>query len=245
MRRTIPLLVLLALLAAGCRIESNLAAQINADGTGVISAEIGYDEEAAAFIDQFTGGEDPFADSPLAGFPNATRSEEDRGGMHYLISTAEVEDIAAAIDQAVAGDENGLVQEFNLTITADRVEIAGRGSLAGAMAGSEDLIPADQLAEALSANLRITLPGKILEHNATAKDGNTLTWALPITGGDIEINAVSDPTQSEGGGFPMWVIIVIAAVVVAGIGLIVVLGRKRGGAVLPPPPPPAPEMPSA
>ena len=240
MRRIIPLVFLLALLAAACRIESNIAAQINADGTGVISAEIGYDEEAAAFIEQFTGGEDPFADSPLAGFPNATRSEEDRGGMHYLISSAEVEDIAAAIDQAVAADANGLVQEFSLTITEDRVEIVGRGSLAGAMEGAQEFLPADQLAESVAANLRITLPGKILEHNATSQDGNTLTWALPITGGEVQISAVSDPTQSEGGGFPLWVIIVIAAAVVAGIGFIVLIGRKRGGAAVPP----APEMPS-
>jgi len=240
MRRLLPLLLLLALLATACRIESNLTAVINADGSGVIGAEVGYDEEARSLIEQFSEGEDPFGDSPLTGFPNAQSREEDRGGMHYMVSTAEVEDIAAALDEAIAADPDGLIQEFNISIAADRVEVTGRGSLAGALEGAEGMLSPEQLAESVGANLRLTLPGKILESNATSQDGNTLTWALPITGGEIEISAVSDPTQSEGGGFPLWVILVIAAAVVAGIGFIVLVGRKRGGAAAPP----APEMPS-
>ena len=240
MRRLIPLLMMLALIATACRIESNLIAEINNDGSGVIGAEIGYDEEAEALIGQFTEGGDPFANSPMAGLPGAESREEDRGGMHYLISTAAVDDIAAALDEAIASDPNSLVQEFNLSIEPNRIEVTGRGSLAGAMAGAEGMASPEQLAESVGANLRLTLPGRILESNATSQDGNTLTWALPITGGEVQISAVSDPTQSEGGGFPLWVIIVIAAAVVAGIGFIVLIGRKRGGAAVPP----APEMPS-
>jgi len=240
MRRLIPLLMMLALIATACRIESNLIAEINNDGSGVIGAEIGYDEEAEALIGQFTEGGDPFANSPMAGLPGAESREEDRGGMHYLISTAAVDDIAAALDEAIASDPNSLLQEFNLSIEPNRIEVTGRGSLAGAMAGAEGMASPEQLAESVGANLRLTLPGRILESNATSQDGNTLTWALPITGGEVQISAVSDPTQSEGGGFPLWVIIVIAAAVVAGIGFIVLIGRKRGGAAVPP----APEMPS-
>ena len=61
--------MMLALLATACRIESNLIAEINSDGSGVIGAEIGYDEEAATFIEQFAEGEDAFGDSPPAGLP--------------------------------------------------------------------------------------------------------------------------------------------------------------------------------
>lgn len=244
MRRLIPLLMLLALISTACRIESNLIADINADGSGVIGAEIGYDEEAASFIEQFTQGEDPFADSPMAAMPGAQSREEDRGGMHFLISTVEVEDIAAAIEQSAAADPNSLVQEFSVTVTANRVEVTGRGSLAGAMAGAEGMLSPDQLAESVSANIRLTLPGAILESNATSQDGNTLTWALPIAGGDVEISAVSDPTRSPGGGFPLWAIIVIAAAAVAAIGAVVLYSRRRGGAATPPAPPIS-EMPAA
>jgi len=247
MRRLLPLVALLALLTAACRIESNIAAQVNVDGSGVISAEIGYDEEAAGFIEQFAGGEDPFGDNPLANLPDTQISEEDRGGMHYRIYSAEVDDIETAIQQAMAADSGGFIEEFALTIAPDRVEVTGRGSAGAAMEGAEGLISADQLAESLAINLRLTLPGKILEHNADAKDGNTLTWAIPLTGEALDVHAVSDPTQSEGGGFPTWVIIGIAAVVIAGIAAIALFGRKRRGATLPPPPPPppAPELPPA
>jgi len=237
---------LLALLTAACRIESNIGAEINADGSGVISAEIGYDEEAAGFIAQFAGGEDPFGDNPLANFPDAVISEEDRDGMHYRIYTADVDDIEAAIQGQMTAEENGFIEEFDITIAPTRVEVTGRGGASTALEGAEDFLSADELAESLSINLRLTLPGKILEHNADAKDGSTLTWAIPLAG-TLDIHAVSDPTQSEGGGFPMWAIIVIAAVVVAGIAAIGLLGRKRrGAAVAPPPPPPAPpELPQA
>ena len=246
MRRLLPLVALLALLTAACRIESNIGAQINADGSGVISAEIGYDEEAAGFIAQFSEGEDPFADNPLAGYPNAETREEDRGGMHYRIYTADVDDIEAAISEQMAAEGSGFIEGFTLTIEPSRVEVTGRGGAGAALEGAEDYLPADQLAESVSINLRLTLPGKILEHNADAKDGNTLTWAIPLTG-TLDIHAVSDPTQSDGGGgFPMWAIIVIAAVVVAGIATLALLGRKRPGAAVPPPPPPAPpELPPA
>lgn len=247
MRRLLPLVALLALLTAACRIESNIGAEINADGSGMISAEIGYDEEAAGFIEQFAGEEDPFGDNPLAGFPNAQITEEDRGGMHYRIYSAEVEDIEAALQQAMAADSGGFIEEFTLTVGPNRVEVTGRGSAGAATEGAEGFLPADQLAESLAINLRLTLPGKILENNADSQDGNTLTWAIPITGEALEIRAVSDPSQSEGGGFPMWVIIVIAAVVIAGIAAIGLLGRKRSRAAIPPPPPPppAPDLPPA
>jgi len=245
MRRLLPLVALLALLTAACRIESNIGAEINADGSGVISAEVGYDEEAAGFIGQFAEGEDPFGENPLADYPGAEMSEEDRGGMHYRIYTADVDDIEAALQEQMAAEGGGFIEGFALTIEPNRIEVTGRGGAGAALEGAEDFLPADELAESLSINLRLTLPGKILEHNADGKDGNTLTWAIPFTG-TLDIHAVSDPTQSEGGGgFPMWAIIVIAAVVVAGIATLALLGRKRHGAAVPPPPPPPPELPPA
>jgi len=246
MRRLLPLVAVVALLAAACRIESNVGAEINADGSGIISAEIGYDEEAAGFIEQFGEGEDPFAENPLAAFPGAQMREEDRGGMHYRIYSAEVADIEAALRQAMAGESSGFIEDFDLTIGPNRIEVTGRGGAGSALGETEGFLSAEQLAESLSLNLRLTLPGKILEHNADDKDGNTLTWAIPFTG-TLDIRAVSDPTQSEGGGFPMWAIIVIAAVVVAGIAALALLGRRRGSAaaVPPPPPPPPPELPPA
>lgn len=248
MRRFLPPLALLILLTAACRMEMNISAEVEVDGSGTISAEIGYDDEAATFIEQFGAGEDLFGDNPLADLPGVEVSAEDRGGMHYRIWSVEVEDVEAAITQQMAGEAGGLIEEFSVTIAPDRIEVTGRGSAGAAMGDAEGfagLLDPAQLAESLSANLRLTLPGKILEHNADRKDGNTLTWSIPIIGGDLEVRAVADPTQSEDGGFPLWAIILIAGVVVAGVAAIALMGRRRSRATVAPPPPPPPELPPA
>jgi predicted small secreted protein len=247
MRRLLPLVALLALLTAACRIETNIGADIKANGSGVITAEIGYDEEAAGLIEQFGEGEDLFTENPLADLPNVQVSEEDRDGMHYRVYTAEVEDVEAFITERMAGESGGLIEQFSLTIEPDRVEVTGRGSAGAAMEGAGDfegMTNPALLAESLSINLRLTLPGKILEHNADSQDGSTLTWSIPFTGEALDIRAVSDPSQSEGGGFPLWAIIVIAAVVVAGIAAIALVGRRRSRTAVAPPPPP-PDLPPA
>jgi hypothetical protein len=246
MRRLLPLVALLALLTAACRIEMNISADIRQDGSGVISAEIGLDEEAASMMEQFGGEGDLFGENPLADLPDVETREEDRGGMHFRIWSAQVEDIDAVIQGQMVSGPDSFIEEFNLTIEPTRVEVVGRGSAGTLMEGAEDFLPADQLAESVAINLRLTLPGKILEHNADAKDGNTLTWEVPLIGEALDIRAVSDPTQSESGGFPTWAIIVIAAVVVAGVATILLVGRRRSRAVAaPPPPPPPPELPPA
>jgi hypothetical protein len=250
MRRLLPLAALLVLLTTACRIETNVGAQINADGSGVISAEIGLDDEAAEMIEQFGGGEDPFAENPLADYPEAELREEKRGGMSFRIWSAQVEDIDSVIQEQIVSGPDSFIEEFDLSIAPDRVEVVGRtsaGASMGDLEGMGDFMSAEELAESFAINLRLTLPGKILDHNADAKDGNTLTWSIPITGEALDVRAVSDPTQSEGGGFPLWAIIVIAAVVLVGIGAVALLGRKKGRAAVPPPPPPppGPELPPA
>lgn len=246
MRRLLPLVALVALLTAACRIEMNIGADIHQDGSGVISAEIGLDEEAAGMMEQFGGEGDLFGENPLADLPDVETREEDRGGMHFRIWSAQVEDIDAVIQEQMVAGPDSFIEEFSLTIEPTRVEVVGRGSAGTLMEGAEDFLPADQLAESVAINLRLTLPGKILEHNADQKDGNTLTWAVPLIGSALDIRAVSDPSQSEGGGFPTWAIIVIAAVVVAGVATILLVGRRRSRAVAaPPPPPPPPDLPPA
>jgi len=247
MRRLLPLVALLALLTAACRIEMTVGADIKVDGSGVISAEIGLDEEAANMLEQFGGEGELFGENPLGDLPNVETREEDRGGMHYRIWSAEVEDIDTVIQEQMVSSPDSFIEEFSLTIEPDRVEVTGRGNAGAATEGADDFMSLEELQESVTINLRLTLPGKILEHNADIQDGNTLTWSVPFTGEAMDIRAVSDPTQSEGGGFPLWAIIVIAAVVVAGIGAIALVGRRRSraAAIPPPPPPPAPDLPPA
>jgi len=111
-------------------------------------------------------------------------------------------------------------------------------------------MPPEMLTEFFEVNLRITMPGKVLEHNATSQSGSTLTWKLDLTEPFIDIYAQSDPRASAGsGGIPIWVW--IAAGGALALVILFLVARSRGGkpaaasataappADAPPPPPPA------
>jgi hypothetical protein len=227
MRRIIVVAALLALVTAACQIETNLVADIEADGSGTIAVELGYDQEAASFIEQASGTGGLTAEQLSTNLPDAQVREEDRGNLHFYIASAQVDDIAAALQ---------------VTVAPDSITVIGNAGGAEALGADTGGIPVDQISQYVRANIEITLPGKILANNADSRDGNTLIWSLPLTGGAVDIEASSNPSlPAGGGGFPIWAIIVIAAAVVLVGAVLVVRGRRGRGAAVPPPPPP-PEL---
>lgn len=248
MRRLMMVAALLALVAAACKIETNFGAVINADGSGTVIAEIGMDEEAQGFFLQDV--DDPFEGNDLADCPNARVSEEQRGDLKFWIIECDVDDITANTG-LLEDNENSMLSDFSITVTDTLVTVTGNATAPDDFTGGEmEGFDPGVIEDSISANVRITMPGKILEHNADSKDGNTLTWKVPILGGDLDIQATSDPTgtpdSSGGGGFPTWLIAVIAVVVLAG-GYYFMTQRNKGGSAPAaaagdtPPPPPAAE----
>ncbi len=248
MRKAMILVAAVALLTAACKIETNFEAVINADGSGTLIAELGFDEEAQELLLQ---GEDPFEGNDLSDLPGAETREETRGDMTYFIIEAPVDDVAE-LEQGLLQNENALLENFEITVTDTLVTVAGTASGEQLSSEAEGFDP-ELFEDSVSANIRITMPGRILEHNADSQDGNTLTWAVPLLGGDLDIQAQSDPTGSpagDGGGFPIWLIALIAVVVVGALAYLFVF-RNRGTGVgqppaaapeaegTPPPPPPA------
>jgi hypothetical protein len=246
MRRIIVVAALLALVTAACQIETNLTADIKADGSGTITVELGYDQEAASFIEQASGSQDPLAGQPITNLPNAQVRQEDRGNMHFYIVSSEVDNVATALNDLAQQEQGSAMQNLQVTVAPDSITVTGNAGGQDALSGGGEGIPVDQISQYVRANVKITLPGKILQNNADSRDGNTLTWALPLTGAGIDIQASSNPSLAAGGGgFPLWAIIVIAAAVVLGGAALIAKGRRgRGAAVPPPPPPPEPETPT-
>lgn len=246
MRRLMVVASLLALVAAACKIETNFGVAINADGTGTIVAEVGFDEEAAGFF--LEGDTDPFEGNDLSDCPGARTSEETRGDMTFYIIECDVDDLAELQDAALEG-ENSLLSDFQITVTDDLITVTGSASAEESLGDDVEGFDPATLEDSFSANLLITMPGRILEHNADSQDGNTLKWAIPILGGTLDVSASSDPKGSPagggGGGIPVWLIAVIA-VVVLGAGYWLMTQKKGGGAApaaagegdFPPPPPP-------
>jgi hypothetical protein len=254
MRRLIVFASLFALVATACQIETNFEGIINADGSGKIITEVGFDDEAAEF---FLGeGADPFGDSPFSDDPRATTREEVRGDMTFYITEVEV-DTVEEIEALLLAQDDAILSEFDITVTDDLVSVTGRASAEQAFGDDFGEFDPALIEDSLSANVRLTLPGAITSHNADSQSGNTLTWEVPLFGGDLVIDAQSDPTGSpagDGGGFPVWLIAVIA-IAVLGAGWWYMNNKGKGAGATPatettpaatatedgtpPPPPPA------
>jgi hypothetical protein len=231
MRRLIVLASLLAIVAAACQIETNFGVVINADGSGRIVAEIGMDDEAQQFL--LEGTDDPFEGNDLSDVPNAVRRTETRGDMDFWIVEVPVDDVTQ-IEDEVTGADNSLLTGFNVEISDTLVSVRGTAAAEDALGDGAEGFDPSLMEDSLSFNIRITLPGKILEHNADSREGNTLVWAVPLFGGTLDVQAQSDPSQPAdggggGGGIPIWVWIAIAAVVVGGAVYYFMQQQKKAG----------------
>jgi len=218
MRRLIVLASLLALVAMACKIETNFGVVINADGSGKIVAEVGMDQDAQNLLGDQIG--DPFEGNDLSQVPNAVKRTETRGDFTYWIIEVPVDDVTQ-IENEVVGAENSLLTTFDVQVTDTLVSVSASATASEAMGDDFEGFDPSTLEEALSFNVRITMPGRITSHNADDQEGNTLIWKIPLFGsGGLDVQATSDPTQSPagggGGGIPIWVWIAIAAVVIAG-----------------------------
>lgn len=212
MRRLIVLVSLLAIVATACKIETNFEGVINADGSGTVIAEIGLDDEAAGFFLQ--DGSDPFEDSPFADEAGARTREETRGDLTYYIVEVDVNSVEE-IEQMLLETDDPLLTNFDITVTDTLVSVTGSASAEELLGEDTGQFDPQLLEDSFSATVRLTLPGEITNHNADRQEGNTLIWDVPLFGGDLDIDAQSDPT-GDGGGFPVWLVVVIVAAVLVG-----------------------------
>lgn len=233
MRRILILVAALALLTTACKIEINANIDINADKSGTIAIELGLDDEFADLMASMSDEPfDPttmFEDMDLESAPGAVQSEETRGDMTFYIVTIPVDDITDPQDLGGQAAE-GLTEDITVTFTDELVSVVASVDASEALGGGGelDMFTPEMLAESFAVNIRITMPGEILSHNADSQDGNTLTWNVDLAaGGALDIQAESDPRASESSGIPIWVFIAAGAVLVALIGWF--LMKSRGG----------------
>lgn len=206
-----------AVLLASCRAEVNVSLQVEEDGSGVMSLELGLDDE---FRDLMASqGADPdelFGDLETDLEQGTVTSRED-GDMNYQgveIAFDDVSEVEGFLTDASSDffggfgtfsfelDESSAT--FDATLTADEQDLG------------EDLPfdPSQFTGDFFSANFLLSMPGSVTAHNAdeVLADGR-LRWDLPLLGGTTELHAESD---FGGGDFP-WLFVIIGVVVVVGI----------------------------
>lgn len=242
LRRALFAVVLFVLVLAGCRIETNVGIALEADGSGTASIDIGMDDEALSFVET-TGqdfasacstdgigdlvGENPLEGVLGAGQSEATAEVVEEDGLTICRTSFAFDDVTAIADST---DTEGLA--LDVSITADEVSVNGvlAGEAAGGDEGLGDLgFDLSLLEDAFSVNLRIAMPGEVIESNAdtTLSDG-TLEWNVDLFGGgDTVIQATSDPNAGGGGGSATTLIIVLAVVALAAVAVFLFMRSRQ------------------
>ncbi len=242
MRKPLLLAAVVVLLMTACRAEANFTLDVNEDGSGIVGAELGLDDELLELVEQFGGGTEELFQLVPEGQDVETRRE---GDMTFYSAESAFTDEADL--QRTAGVFEGADVVFaQLELTVDdggaildaRIEAPDSGdTLEGLGAGIEGLTE-----DIFSSNLYVTLPGELEESNAdeVMPDGR-LRWEVPLLGGTVDIHAV---TTEGGSGISIAVILAIAAAVLIVGGALVWSRRQREGAVAAIESAPQPEAPS-
>jgi len=206
--------VVLALIAVGCRAEVNVVVEVEEDGSGVYAAEVGLDEELQEIFANFGAESGDFLSNFDLDLPEESEtSERVEGDMTYAVTTftfESPEELDAVIASASASmDASSQFEKFNLTVDENGAQLDAEIVVPDATEGLSQaeglgLDPGMLTDEFFSVNVIVGMPGTVEESNAdrTLSDGRLL-WALPLTGGKVEIYAVS---TTGGGGFPWWII---------------------------------------
>lgn len=225
MRKMWPVLAALVVLTSACRLETNVSIDVNEDGSGTFTAEIGLDQEMRDALEGFGGSDDLLSSLELGdGTPTETRVE---GDMTYISSTQSFADTAELQTVIDANDDQASFEDFELEVTEDGARLVAKtGPLAGAEGTGADELPFDVSAlsdDFFSANIFVRLPGTLKKENADEimADGR-LRWAISVTD-PIDIEA---ETSLGSNGIP-WLPIGIAAAAILGLGAYATT-RKKG-----------------
>lgn len=228
MRKMWPVLAALVVLTSACRLETNLIMNVNDDGSGTLTTELGLDQEMQDALASFGGGGDDFLSGLEFGdaTPTETRTE---GDMTYYGATQDFASIDELRDFLDSNQDQADFEEFRLEVDESGARLVARTGPLDAQGGLDDgslpFDPSTITDDFFSANIFAKLPGNVTTHNAdeVMADGS-LRWSISLTD-PIDIQAES----SFGGGGVPWVPIGIAAVVVLGVGAFLV-ARNRGDA---------------
>lgn len=237
-RRHLVVVAALAVLASACQIRVGTDVTITSDGSGGLALTVAVDEEivaslAADEIDLFAG---------LEALPDdwtVERSDPD-GGAAVTI-TADFDDPAGLRERvgdlrAGLDDEDPmLLDDVEVTVDEDGgATFSGRAGFrppsstgirgVGVQFDGDDLaaLLTERGDEVLRVDLRVTMPGPVVDGNADQVDGSVATWRLPVT----ELAEVR--LVSEAGADRRWWVVVAAALVgvVFGLGVVSLLRRR-------------------
>lgn len=226
----------LAVLLAGCQVSVAGDVTVSEDGSGRLQLLVAVDEELSASLAE--DDIDPFAG--LEELPDGWQVERD-GERAVTVSAdfASPEGLAQRVQQlqgGLDGEDPMVLDHLDLTVEDDgaaRLEgWAGfrppsstglRG--AGVSFDGDDLraLLEERGDEVLRVDLRVAMPGRVVDSNADEVDGSLATWHLPVTE-LAQVRVASEPPSL----LQQWLPVAVGALVGLAVGVLVVrLVRSR------------------
>lgn len=242
MRLRHPLVALVAVLATSCQLSLATDVAVDPDGSGTLEVAVAVDDElgrllADAGVDLTLGLAE--ADAAAAGWELEEVARGDGREVRLRTSFDEPSELGRMVEELHAGldaEDPAILDDVELRRDEEgATTFTARAGLAlpttpGAT-GTGVTFDADDLADVLARDggsavrydLRLTLPGRPLDHDADARRGRTLTWSLPI--GELrEVRATAAPPSDR-----TWLLVGATFVVsAAAAAVVVVLTRRRG-----------------
>lgn len=234
MKRLIPVLLLSALVLGACKVRVDVTLVLNEDESGEVSLVFALDEELRQWAEQ--SGNDQFSVDGIVP-ANWTATDYVDGEFEGVQASttfesidafaAEVQELATAeIGEGATPDflsqlsitRNGDVFDFsaNLSGLEDGLGAALQG------AGGDQAANSAFLAELIDIRVVITMPGEIVESNADATAGSTLTWNLSTADDGKVLMAQSTIAVDEPTNLALPILVGVAILVV-----IIAIARRR------------------
>lgn len=205
-----------AVLLAGCNLAVGVDVTVNADGSGRLELAFRLDEELAASLE--ADGFDPsFGFDRLDEAASGWAVDVDRGdGLEVRVRAAfddqvELDERVRALNDQVEVIEDGaILDSLQVDVAEDGlVSVAGEATLVlpattgatgdGVVFDGDDLraLLDEQGEDIFRAEIRVRMPGPVLDSNADVVDGRTATWVLAVDETtSLEASAQPDPDRT-------------------------------------------------
>lgn len=263
---TVLLVLALGLVGAGC-FKADMAVRVEEDGSGEIGWLIALDTEAALGLGSAFATDDVpelSVDEACADFRDQQEVPEgavvvpyDEDGFCGLRYSVQFD--AGGFEQALADSDTEVgTVELSSENGGWYFELSDTGGMTG------DLDTGDEFGAALlddaEFTIRVFLPGRLVDHNATYIDGDgNAVWEIDLQGSTTRLFARTEPGEtirgsggddgSSGGGSSVALVLIVGAVLLVGVAVVIFVRRRQAPAPpsdpsasnLPPPPPGAPE----
>lgn len=229
------LVVGLALACAGCQLHLQVEMALDRDGGGELELTLSADEallEAAR-----SAGADPLgelADSAreLGDDWQVTERTADDGRRSVVLSTSaagpdEYERVVGEVAAALSAPEAELLGPLSIAVDDERIAVSGRAGLVPTDAvGELGLAPDDAVVllreeGVFRYDVRLTMPGDVVETTADRQDGRTLAWSVE-PGSAIDVRAVGNRPEA-----PLWPLVAGGAAGLAVTGLALRAAGRR------------------